>query len=150
MLGKISLDYIDLFGNGLQPTIRVNIEKGSSDPRDKLLQYLFEYSAFLSSLHIHEAENKPDKSRTLYLFREDREPHHPYQGTKVTERTEGQTFETAMRWMREGLVVKRKGNSTKIYTTYTPDGLKIGYAPGEYMDVINASDILAEDWEIAQ
>ena len=77
MIGKISLDFVDLFGNGIQPVIRVNTESESSDPRDKLLKVLFEDgSGRLRNLRIFWDNNNVNlrqPNSKIFLYRADRE-----------------------------------------------------------------------------
>lgn len=88
MKSSIKIDFIDRgTGKGLEPVILVNIHP-TSDPRDKLVQALFEQGAnYLQINHQYRETGKPsvpgDHSVVLFIPEENVGPLQPVEFTPV-------------------------------------------------------------------
>lgn len=142
MLGKISLDYADLFGNGTQPCIVVSLAPESTDPRDKLLCFLFESVG--NDLGVYFEQHRKDKP-VVTLFRKDRE--------KFPQPPPIQNFGWAILQMACGYKVRRKGDpgyyildqNTGDYLRQADNGNTGSTRPIDFMD---HESLKAKDWEV--
>jgi hypothetical protein len=77
MLSSIKLDYLDRnTGRGLEPIIKVDIKDGGDDPRDRMLQTIFQQlpSKYLqvswsSPKYVPTSDGNLGADTTIYLFR---------------------------------------------------------------------------------